>query len=104
MAADSKMMMNCERCSHHPDPVPFAVHESAMARQERTIVRLWIALLVLIVFLVGSNALWIWYESQWEIVETTSTEIEQNTDGGGDNFIVGGDFNNGKAESQSDEN
>ena len=62
--------MNCDACKHRPDPVPFAVHESAMARQERTIRRLWILLLVLVVLLVGSNALWIWYESQFEDIRS----------------------------------
>lgn len=75
-------MSNCESCGKRPpEPVPYVVHESDMARQERTIKRLWILLLVLIVLLAGSNAAWIYYESQWETIETTSTDIEQDTDG-----------------------
>lgn len=93
-------MSNCESCSKRPpEPVPYVVHESDMARQERTIKRLWILLLVLIVLFVGSNAAWIYYESQWEVVQ--ETEIEQDTDGGGNNYVVGGDFN-GEAKGQSD--
>ena len=86
--------MDCENCSkaRGADPVPYVVHESDMARLERTIKRLWILLLVLIALLAGSNAAWIYYESQF-LVETTSTEIEQDTDGGGNNYVVGGDFN-----------
>lgn len=76
--------MNCDSCTHRPDPVPFAVHESAMARMERTIRRLWILLIVLVVLLVGSNALWIWYESQFEDV---TTMIEQDNERGYNNFI-----------------
>lgn len=89
--------MNCESCTHRPDPVPFAVHESAMARMERTIRRLWILLLVLVVLLVGSNALWFWYESQFEDVEIT-----QENEKGINNFIGNdGDINNyGEAEDQ----
>ena len=71
--------MNCDTCTHRPDPVPFAVHESAMARMERTIRRLWILLIVLVVLLVGSNALWIWYESQMETVEQTEVEMENES-------------------------
>ena len=71
--------MNCETCTHRPDPVPFAVHESAMARMERTIRRLWILLIVLVVLLVGSNALWIWYEAQFETVEQTEVEMENES-------------------------
>lgn len=70
--------MNCDTCTHRPDPVPYAVHESAMARQERTIRRLWILLLVLVVLFVGSNAAWIWYEAQMEVVED-SVELENDS-------------------------
>lgn len=89
--------MNCETCTHRPDPVPFAVHESAMARMERTIRRLWILLILLVVLLVGSNALWIWYESQFEDIEIT-----QENERGFNNFIGNdGDINNyGEAEDQ----
>lgn len=96
-------MSNCESCGKRPpEPVPYVVHEADMARQERTIKRLWILLLVLIVLLAGSNGAWIYYESQWEPYETTSTEIEQDTDGGGNNYVIGGDFN-GEAKGQSDD-
>lgn len=89
--------MNCDTCTHRPDPVPFAVHESAMARMERTVRRLWILLIVLVVLLVGSNALWIWYEAQFEDVEIT-----QENDRGINNFIGNdGDINNyGETEDQ----
>lgn len=89
--------MNCDTCTHRPDPVPFAVHESAMARMERTIRRLWILLIVLVVLLVGSNAIWFWYESQFEDVEIT-----QENERGINNFIGNdGDINNyGEAEDQ----
>ena len=92
--------MNCETCTHRPDPVPFAVHESAMARQERTIRRLWILLLVLVVLLVGSNALWIWYESQFEDV---TTEVEMENESGFVSYIGrDGDIYNGETESQDE--
>lgn len=92
--------MNCETCTHRPDPVPFAVHESAMARMERTIRRLWILLIVLVVLLVGSNALWIWYEAQFEDVS-----VEQEVDTGeGDAFVVGnGDLNYGEGQTESED-
>ena len=53
-----------------------------MARQERTIKRLWIIVLILILLLAATNGAWIYYESQWEVVETTET-YESTTDGGG---------------------
>lgn len=75
--------------------VPYIVHEGAMARADRTIKRLWICILLLIVLLVASNACWIWYESQFETVEetnTTSQEVTQDAKDGTNNF-VGGDVN-----------
>ena len=47
---------------------------------ERTIKRLWIVILLLIVLLVGSNVLWVVYENQFEEVVTT---VEAQTDDGG---------------------
>lgn len=93
-------MNNCEICTKKPDPVPYAAHEADMARMERTVKRLWILLLVLIVLFVGSNLAWVYYEKQWEVVQ--ETEIEQDTDGGGTNYVIGGDFN-GTAKDKSDE-
>ena len=84
-------MANCETCkgneAHAPESVPYIVHESAMARAERTAKRLWITILTLIFLLVGSNCLWLYYESQWETVDQ---EVTQEADNGTNNF-VGGD-------------
>ena len=54
---------------------------------ERTVKRLWITILVLIVLLVGSNALWLKYESEFKTEATTSYEVDA-TDGG--NAIANG--------------
>ena len=54
--------------------VPYIVHESAMARAERTVKKLWIALLLVICLLVATNGAWIFYESQWQTVQTTVTQ------------------------------
>ena len=83
----------------HKD-VPYIVHEGIMARMERTIKRLWILAIILIVALVGTNAGWIYYESQWQYVDTTtSQEVTQDVDsGGGSATITGiGDVNNGES-------
>lgn len=86
---------SCKESRQSVEPVPYIVHESAMARQERTIKRLWILLILLIVLLVATNGAWIWYESQWEVVET---EITQENDGGYNNYIGNdGDIYNGEA-------
>lgn len=58
---------------------------------ERTIHRLWVIIILLIVLLVASNLGWLYYDSQFETV-TTTQEVEQITDGGGDNHFTGGDY------------
>ena len=96
-------MSNCGNCNgkdkNTPENVPYLVHEMEMARAERTIKRLWITTLVLIFMLVGTNAAWMYYESQWETVE--SWEITQENDGGYNNYIGNdGDIVNGEADNQ----
>ena len=66
--------MDCKTCKEQRQTVPYIVHEADMARQERTIKRLWIALILVIVLLVGSNCAWLYYNSQFEDVSTTTTE------------------------------
>lgn len=76
-------MADCKSCKSKEQPgetVPYIVHEGMMARAERTAKRLWITILLLIVLLVGTNAGWIWFESQFE---ETATTIEAEADDGG---------------------
>lgn len=85
-------MADCKSCKvkeQHAEPVPFIVHEGTMARAEITIKRLWITILLLIVLLVGTNAGWIWYQSQFEYSQTTQ-EVTQESNHG-DNSFIGGD-------------
>ena len=96
--------MSCETCKNKPttpESIPYAAYELAMARAERTAKRLWITILTLIFLLVGSNCVWIWYNSQFEVVETTTIEAEQ--DGSGVNIVSGGDLDYG-AESADNQN
>ena len=83
---------NCENCKaragKEPESVPYIVHEASMARMERQAKRLWIAVLLIIVLLVGTNAAWLYYESQWE---TVYQEVMQEADNGTNDF-VGGDM------------
>lgn len=72
--------------------------EANSARLERTIVRLWVLLILMLIMLVGTNGAWIYYESQFMDVETTTIEAQQ--DGSGTNMISGGDLNYG-AEGQN---
>ena len=58
---------------------------------------------ILLFFLITSNVAWIIYESQFETVTetteaiTTFEDVTQTADNGGDNTIIGGDYN-GNAE------
>ena len=79
--------------------VPYVVHQSAAARQERQMRRMWIVILLLICALIGTNLAWIIYNSQFEVVEeTTETNITQDN-GNGDNNYIGnnGDITYGEA-------
>ena len=74
--------MDCETCkekrkviSQTPKDVPYIAHESAVARLERVIKRLWVLVLVLIVLLAASNAAWLYYESSFEEIR-----IEQDNE------------------------
>ena len=97
-------MSNCSNCNEkktNPESVPYIAHESAMARAERSAKRLWVVIILLIVLLVGSNGAWLWYESQFEVVETTTIEAEQ--DGSGVNIVGGGNVDYG-ANSKNNQN
>ena len=77
------------------------IQEMYASSLERTIKRLWITIILLIVLLVGSNVAWIWYESQFEnVTQTIEAEQEGNT-----NSVTMGDGNTyGKAESNDNHN
>ena len=69
--------------------IPYIVHESEVARQERTIKRLWILSIVIFLAFVLSNGAWIVYENSFEDVTTT---IEAEQDSSGTNIISGRDL------------
>lgn len=85
--------------------VPYVAYEGAMARMERINRRVWILCIILIVALLGTNAGWIYYESQFEYVETSTQEVDQEVDTGeGDAIVIGvGDYN-GESETDGQNN
>ena len=94
-------MLDCKTCKENRqnvEPVPYIVHESAMARQERTIKRLWIALFVSICLWVATVGGVIYYEAQF-VEESVWQEVDT---GEGDAFIAGiGDVNYGEGQAES---
>ena len=78
--------------------IPYIAFESEMARSERHIKRYWILCIILIVLLVGSNALWIIRENQFEeITQTVTQELEG--DNASNNFVGGDSYGESKADS-----
>ena len=80
--------------------IPYFCHEGDMARAERTIKRLLILCIHLIVLLVGTNIAWIHYEKQWETAETVVTQ-DVDTVNGGNASINDGVHINGTCETDS---
>ena len=103
-------MANCETCkgkeAHEPESVPYIVHESSMARMERQIKRLWIALIVAIALLFASSAIFTWAWMQYDYT-SEETIVDVNSDDGGNANYIGndGDIVNGESDrTETDEN
>lgn len=76
--------------------ISFVAFESVCSRFERTIKRLWILVIILTLLLVGTNCAWLWYESQFQYVETTTESYEADATDGGIAIANGdGEVNNG---------
>ena len=93
-------MANCETCKKvqsAPENVPYIVHESSMARMERHIRRLWIAVIVAVCLLFASNAGWLfaWTSYDYASYEAITADC-------GDAHIIGndGDSDNGYGEAE----
>lgn len=92
-------MANCKECKEKrivgstPENVPYIVHETAMARNEREKKRLVVALIVAIMLAFATNIGWLIYESQFE---TLDYSYDYTQDGQGTNIIGNGnDVDNG---------
>jgi uncharacterized phage infection (PIP) family protein YhgE len=88
--------------------VPYIVHESAMARNERHIKRLVIALIVSIVMLVLSNLAWLYIWNSYEYVgDSSQVTVDSNTGDanyiGDDGDIINGESDGKKGNSVSEE-
>lgn len=73
--------------------IPYIVYETEMTRSERNFKRLWVVVIILISLLVTTNLCWLAYKSQFETVE--STEINAEQDGSGINIVGAGDVDYG---------
>lgn len=59
------------------DNVPYTVYEASQARADRRFRLMWVLIIVMLISLIGTNAGWIVYESQYE-----DTVISQELDAG----------------------
>lgn len=95
------MAKTCNNCGTENAnvTVPYVVHEATVARQERQIKRMWIAIIVLAIAWFLTNMIWIGYQSQYETIDYS---YEQ--DGNGNNIIGDGnkvDYNGAETESSN---
>jgi hypothetical protein len=77
--------------------VPYIVFEGELARAERHIKRLWIALIVAIVALLACNIAYLWYLNQYDF---ESYEITAEGDGHANYIGQDGDIYNGTGPSE----
>lgn len=84
--------------------VPYIVYESEMTRLERIIKRQFVLIIVTLCFLIGTNGIWLWYESQFQDVTTTEVTQDLDSGDGGDAIINDGVHidGEGKTDSQGD--
>lgn len=79
------------------DKIPYVVYESAMTRADRHIKRLVIALVVAILMIFASNAIWLYSWMQYDYVSAEHTTTVDAEGSGIANYIGStGDITNGK--------
>ena len=83
--------------------IPYIAFEAEMARHERTIRRLLIALVIAIVVIFISNISWLWFFNQFDFHTET---VMFDTEDGGDNSYIGNDgvINNGENDGTENNN
>ena len=80
---EKKTCNNCEGVKREPPAtVDYFVYDDTVSRYERTVKKLWIALIVVVSLFFATNIGWLIYESQFE---TISYDYDQ--DGEGVNII-----------------
>ena len=79
--------------------VPYIVYEGTIARFERTVKRLIIVLVITILLLFASNAIWVYEWCQYDYSDVTV----DSQDGGNANYIgANGYINNGESKSTNE--
>jgi hypothetical protein len=104
----SKKCDECKRCAINDDMTTVVMSSADWQRSEQRHLRRekrFVAIVVLLILLlVGSNIGWLIYESQFEVVEETTTEttITQDNANGYNNYIGNdGDIVNGETDNKN---
>ena len=70
------------------DKLNYLMYEDIVVRLERIIKRLWILIIIIFTAFVLSNSMWIYYESQWQVVEEKQEISQEGSADGGGNVIL----------------
>jgi uncharacterized paraquat-inducible protein A len=104
---EKKMSKTCEGCKNKVYTeeekmmtVPYIAHQSAAARQERQIRRMWIALIVAIALMFFTNMIWVGVFSSYDY---SSEEIIVDAEDNGNANYIGQDGNIYNGENNSAE-
>lgn len=85
------MAKNCNNCATTENAlIPYVVYEATVARQERQIKRMWIALIVAVALIFASNAIWLY---AWMQYDYSSEEIIVDAEDNGNANYIGQDGN-----------
>ena len=94
-------MPDCKSCKENraknikpPETIPYLAYEGAMARNERTVKRFVIALILAISMFFASNGIWLYCWMQYDYVGEEQI-IEAQQDGEGINVVGGGNIDYG---------
>lgn len=81
--------------------IPYIAYESEMARHERTIKRLLVALVISVVLLFASNVAWLWFFNQFDYA-SDMVSLDSSEEGNASYMGAGasGVIDNGRSESQ----
>lgn len=79
--------------------IPYIAFESEMARHERTVKRLVLALVLSVAMLFISNVAWLWFFNQFDI-ESESVQLDSSNNGTASYIGQDGVINNGGSEGQ----
>ena len=79
--------------------IPYIAFEAEMARHERTVKRLVLALILSIAMLFISNVAWLWFFNQFDI-ESETVQLDSSNNGTASYIGQDGVINNGGSEGQ----